>query len=384
MKKVALMTWYDNENYGSALQAYALQSQISCFADCEIIPYKSQHPGYGLKDIVNPVLRNNLMWKIYERLFLNNRSDVYSQSEQIRREYMLNFFEEKLNIANIANLNEIQEYVNREYDAVVCGSDQIWNPTRYDKHFFLDFVNNEIPKIAYAPSFGVSKITDRTVLNEISKLLLRFDCLSVREKAGQQMISELIRKEIPVCLDPTLLQSERFWNQLADESRIDLPEKYAYCYLLGRNKRYFNTSKAISQTLGLRFLQQPYHISDYMNECEFVPPSGPADFLNAIRKSEFVCTDSFHGAIFAILFEKPFVIFKRFKSTNGSSQNSRIETLLQVVGLENRLEIGTSPSKNELMDIRFDRCKERLGIVRNESINYLKNALNLALHCEDY
>lgn len=378
------MTWYDNENYGSALQAYALQAIISVFADCEIIPYKSRHPGYGLKDIVNPVLRKDLMWKIYERFFLSFRSDVYSHLEQIRRESMLDFFDRKLNIAKVDNFSEIPEYVNREYNAVVCGSDQIWNPTRYDKHFFLDFVIDEIPKIAYAPSFGVSKIADKTISNEVSKLLLRFDFLSVREKAGQRIISELIQKEIPACLDPTLLQSERFWNRLADESRIVLPENYAYCYLLGRNKRHYNTSKVISNTLGLKLLQQPYHISDYMNECSFVPPSGPADFLNAIRKSEFVCTDSFHGAIFAILFEKPFVVFKRFNNANNSSQNSRIETLLQVVGLEKRLELGASSSEKELMDIRYERCRERLEIVRNESIDYLKNALCSSLHCEDH
>ena len=293
---------------------------------------------------------------------------------------MLSFFNDKLRIANIDNLNEIWEYVNREYDAVVCGSDQIWNPTRYDKRFFLDFVVDEIPKIAYAPSFGVSKIANKAISNEISKLLLRFDFLSVRERAGQQIVSELIQKEAPVCLDPTLLQGKDFWNRLADESKNALPEKYAYCYLLGRNKRHFNTSKAISNTLGLKLLQLPYHISDYMNECEFVPPSGPADFLSAIRKSEFVCTDSFHGAIFAILFEKPFVVFKRFNSANSSSQNSRIETLLEVAGFEKRLELGSFSSEKELMDIRFGRCRERLEIVRNESVDYLKNALSLSLH----
>lgn len=383
MKKVALMTWYDNENYGTALQAFSLQSIINNYAECEIVPYKSKHPGYGMKDIVNPVLRKNLFWKIYERTFLKTQSKLFFSPEQERRKKMLNFFGKKLKIAENMDFCDLTQYVNRRYAAVVCGSDQIWNPTRYDRHFFLDYVSDEIPKIAYAPSFGVSQFSDKTICNEMKELLSRFDFLSVREKAGQQIIFDLLQKKVPVCLDPTLLQSEKFWDRLADESNIVLPEKYVYSYLLGRNKKHFKASKTIAQTLGLKLIQQPYNVSDYMNNCELVPPSGPAEFLNAIRNSEFVCTDSFHGAIFAIIFEKPFVVFRRFKNTNSGSQNSRIETLLQIVGLERRLELNASSTKKELINISFEQCRNNLNVVQRESIDYLENALRKSLYCEE-
>lgn len=373
------MTWYDNENYGTALQAYALQSIVSSYAECEIIPYKSRHPGYGVRDIVDPVLRKNLMWKIYERTLFKIYSDRYCHLEEDRRKKMLAFFDDKLSIANNISPNDFESYVNEHYDAIVCGSDQIWNPTRYDRHFFLDFVSNNIPKIAYAPSFGVSRISDKSIETDIRYLLGRFDYLSVREMAGQEIIRTLIKKEVPICLDPTLLLDSEFWNNLADESRLQLPEKYTYAYLLGRNQQHFIKSKRFADALDAELLLQPYYVADYFKPCKRVAPSGPADFLNAIRNSEFVCTDSFHGLIFAIIFERPFIVFKRFRNGNVSSQNSRIETLLKYIDMEDRLVVDTNSSMDNLLTISFDECREKLNAKRNDSIDYLRTALNVSL-----
>lgn len=383
MKKIALMTWYDNENYGTALQAYALQDTISEYAECEIIPYKSKHPGYGLKDIINPVLRKNLCWKVYERTILKFFEGKYLLPEKERYVLMQDYFCKKLKFVVLDSEQDLLNKVNQEYDAVVCGSDQIWNPTRYDSHFFLDYVKDEILKIAYAPSFGVSEFQNNEVKKEISEQLTRFDYLSVRENAGQKIIWELLNKKVPVCLDPTLLKEKEFWLKLAEESKIEVPDKYVYCYLLGRNKKHLKSAKTISKTLGIRLVQQPYNIVDYMNGVDLVPPSGPADFLKAIKNSEFVCTDSFHGAIFAIIFEKPFVVFKRFNCSNKASQNSRVETLLQTVGMEDRLKLSANSSMKELLDISFEDCKEKLCIARRESKSFLKNAIEGVAHRGD-
>ena len=380
MKKVALMTWYDNENYGTALQAYALQSAISEYVECEIVPYKSGHPGYGLKDIINPVLRKNLYWKIYERVILRLFRKKYVVFQEQRSERMNEYIFRKLKFAIENTKQDLFDNVNYQYDAVICGSDQIWNPTRYDKHFFLDFVKDDILKIAYAPSFGVGSIVDNKINNEIKVLLNRFDYLSVREFAGREIISNLLGKDVQVCLDPTLLHGKEFWIQLVNESKIKVPDKYVYCYFLGRNKRNLQSAKVISKTLNLRLVQQPYNIVDYLSGVELIPPSGPEDFLNAIKNSDFVCTDSFHGVIFAIIFEKPFVVFKRFKETNRASQNSRIDTLLKTVGLEERIELSEYLSKDELLDISFEKCKENLRIDKEKSMIFLRSALEDILY----
>lgn len=383
MKRIALMTWYDNENYGTALQSFALQTVISQFAICEIIPYKSPHPGYGMKDILNPVLRKNFLWKLYERIILAHFSKQYLLLQEERRRRMTSFLSEYLRFAEYDSCYETLESLQNKYDIFICGSDQIWNPTRLDKHFYLDFVNPSNFKIAYAPSFGVSKISKKIINNDIKKLINQFDFLSVREHAGRTIIKQFSEKDVPVCLDPTLLMDSAFWKKLADKSQIKLPSDYVYCYLLGRNKKHLRKSQEAANKLHMKLLLQPNHLSDYTSEIELIPPSGPIDFLNSINQSRLVCTDSYHGVIFSIIFHKPFILYKRFASGAGSSQNSRIETLLQLFDLEERLDFDWENSREKMLEIPFEKYEAILKSEREKSIKYLKTAIDSCLRKKD-
>lgn len=375
MKKVALMTWYNNRNYGTALQAYALQTIIKQYADCDIIPYRSPNPGYSIKNIINPVLRRNLLWKIFDRSVMRLHSSKYSQREEQRRQLMSDYFSRYLHFSGFdvqsESLNELQD----QYDAFVCGSDQIWNPIMIDLHFFLDYINKPNCKIAYAPSFGVAELPHNELTARIQDLVNDFSHLSIREQAGQVILKQLTGKNVPICLDPTLLMKPDLWKKLANESDLNMPKEYVYCYLLGRNRKHLHKAQQVAKTLEKELYLQPYYVTDYTLGVPLVPPSGPLEFLNAIMHSSFVCTDSFHGAIFAIMFHKPFVLFRRFHSSGKSSQNSRVETLLKTVGLEDRLDLGCDISSEELLDVSFDGCEERLERVRRASIDYLRNAL---------
>ena len=377
------MTWYDKDNYGTTLQAYSLQNILSKYGECEIIAYKSKHPGYGFKDIIDPFLRNILFWKIYERTILKLYKKKYEFLERKRKEKMQSFFHRKLRITNKTFDDNSLQSVNGRYHIVVCGSDQIWNPTRWNKHYFLDFINENTPKISYAPSFGVTSLLNKKIKKEVQVLLNRFDFLSVREITGQKIIEKLIGKKIPICLDPTLLQDLSFWNDLSKESDIDLPNEYVFCYLLGRNKKHLKESQKIANTLNLPLIQQAYNISDYLGKINLIPPSGPEDFLKAIKNSKFVCTDSYHGLIFAIIFKKPFIVFKRFNTRNISSQNSRVETLLNIIGLKERLRLTGNSSKKELEEVSFIKCEKKLEKMKEKSMEYLKSAIEISLKEKD-
>lgn len=377
------MTWYDKDNYGTTLQAYSLQNILSKYGECEIIAYRSKHPGYGFKDIIDPFLRSSLLWKIYERTILKLYKKKYEPFEKKRKEKMQSFFNRKLKISKEVFEDNNLQSINGRYHLVICGSDQIWNPTKWNKHYFLDFINENTPKISYAPSFGVSSLSNEKIKKEIQIQLSRFDFLSVREIAGQKIIEKLIGEKVPVCLDPTLLQELNFWDNLSKESSINLPNEYVFCYLLGRNKKHLKESQKIANTLNLPLIQQAYNISDYLGKINLIPPSGPEDFLKAIRNSKFVCTDSYHGLIFAIIFKKPFVVFKRFNTKNISSQNSRVETLLSIVGLEQRLKLNGNSSKKELEEISFINCENRLEKIKEKSMEYLKSAIEISLEKKD-
>lgn len=375
MSKVALLTWYDNENYGTALQAFALQKSINRKMKCEIIKYKTPFGGYGIDYMLDPVLRRDLLYKIYDHTIMKVHKNAYIEREKERRMKMEDFFNNKL-VFSPYNVNaENISVLNQYYDRFVCGSDQIWNPNNFDGHFYLDFVTDDNIRIAYAPSFGVASIIDEVQCKTIHELLKKFNYLSIRESAGKKIIEDIAERDCDICLDPTLLLDRSDWEKLADESTITLPSQYVFTYLLGRNHRNLKKSKIVANTLKKNMLVQPYYLPDYVNGEEIVSPSGPADFLNAIRNSSFVCTDSFHGTIFAILFRKPFVLFSRFNSKNRSSQNSRVESLLNLVGLSERLDFNNIYSKTALLDMSFTNCEKSIELERKRSLEYLYNAL---------
>lgn len=375
MKKIALLTWYDNENYGTALQAYALEKSIGQFAPCEIIQYRTKFPGYNINHFTDPVLRKNLIYKVYDRTVMKFYKKYYENEESKRRLKMEEYFKRYLVFHPGKFDSENLKILNNEFEIFVCGSDQIWNPISFDPMFFLSFVDDKNKKIAYAPSFGVSSIREKGKKHIMSKLLNRFDAISVREVMGKKIVKDIIGDKCEVCLDPTLLLEKDEWEKIANDSTADLPEEYIFTYLLGRGKKNLKKAKRISKTLGKKLLVQPYYLPDYVNGEKKMDPSGPEDFLKAIRDSSFVCTDSFHGAIFAIIFKKPFVLFSRFNSKNKSSQNSRVESLMELVGLKERLDFKELDSKSSLLKISFDMSDELLKKERKKSLEYLCNAI---------
>jgi ferredoxin len=378
MLKTGLMTWFTYNNYGTVLQLYALNSVIKQLGfDNEIInyipkrPYKDPIINYILKHpflFANEIIfrANNLIYRKYKHLLSSKieKFDSFKKSE-------FSFSKECRTASELFQLND-------RYDIFICGSDQIWSPLCFDEKYFLDYVNETRKMIAYAPSIGVDNITNEYIAERMRKLISRFEKLSVREDAGKDIIYNISRKNAQQVLDPTLLLGKDEWEDLLDDKADYVhDEKYILCYFLGNSKKYWNIVKRLSKKMNLPINVIPNTSKDYARPFNIISDVGPRDFIRLVRKAHIICTDSFHGTIFSIIFNKLFFTFPRFRKNDPKNQNSRIYCLLKSLSLEDRLIFNQRNALSKINEIvNFAPVHEILNKERKKSINYLSKSLS--------
>ena len=375
MKKIGIMTWYQYQNYGSVLQAAALYQKIK---ELGYAPDLIHYTPRGLVESPEKINFQYILCKSVSKL--KNRENLpYSPSEKTEKfnEFKGHYITETEPKETYPELYTL----NQEYDAFVCGSDQVWSPLSYDDKYFLSFVENPKKKVAYAPSLGCEKIANDTIREKTKSCLLSFDHLSVREKQGQKLIRELTGKMAQVVADPTLLMDQTAWNQLIPDCTMDhlQEDKYILCYFLGNSEKYFSYVKNLSEMTGI-----PYHLIPMTEKEASMPEAvpfvvGPAEFVSLIRNAAYVCTDSFHGMAFSVTNHIPFTAFKRFTDKDPRNQNSRIFNLLDKLHLQDRLADPNQKPKAEIINCNFAEADAILQNLRNESLHYLQAALNDAV-----
>lgn len=369
--RIGTMTWLYNGNYGTVLQAYALHKcLLSQNYDNILINYK---PSTKTK-IFNLIKSRNSLGLVIEKI-KNARVRKLTGNAHALVQRDLNFKEFLSNIKLTEvyrSPDELKEVVGM-FDIYVCGSDQIWSPILLNPLFYLSYVDDKYKKIAYAPSFGMSHIPDNKK-DKIKELLLRFDHISIREKQGQKVIKELINKEVPVLLDPTLLLGKDSWDLIAKPNNIDEP--YILCYFLSENKAYWETVRRLAALTNYRVVIVPVTAEAYKEDGVLQEEAGPAEWVGLIKNASLIITDSFHGSIFSILYYKDFFVFKRFSDEKSTSQNSRIYNLLDMFDLKERLI--DSSTRIKIDDIPIDNYKnvhEKILCEREKSIKWIKNAI---------
>ena len=360
-KKIAIITWHAYNNYGGVLQAYALRQTVKKLGvdKVDTVNYKSNPPKVfkkiKFKDVATKFLVRN-----------NKVKDLVQQNSKKFDEFRERNFTYTKSCENATDLF----LLNDEYDKFICGSDQIWAPTVFNENYFLSFVSDDSKKISYAPSMGLPTIDNKYIKEEIKKLVSKFDSISIREEQGKNLIKDFTDKEIEVLLDPTLLLNKEEWNE-----EFNLKEKnndYIVFYCLGGKKEHYKIAKKIAKTLNKKLIIIPGNVLDYKRE--EVQNASPEEFLKLIYNASLVITDSFHGTIFSINFNVPFITLKRFKD-NKLSQNSRIYNILKKVKLENRLYNDNIKYFMENIDINFNECNKIIEEERKKSIDFLKNSI---------
>lgn len=388
-KKVGIITlYYRNYNYGGLLQAYALTTYLNkkMNLDAEQIAYIPAAKKMSMAerwDLVTGFSIGSLLGKAYIKADILIRSMTKPKlSERFtERKRHCDEFRNKVPHSMEVRDGELAK-LNEKYDIFVTGSDQVWNPNMFRSAYFLDFVNEEKPKVAYAASMAVNGLSVQQK-NKLIPLISRFDFVSVREKKAMNILSECMpEKKVETVLDPVLLLDRQEWDEI-----VDSPLKgrsYIYTYFLGERKHNINLAKEIARLLQMPIATVPYIYRRYngfdhaFGDIE-VNDAGPAEFVGLIKDAEIVLTDSFHAAIFSIIYQKPFWVFDRDNERDTNSMNSRLTFLLEELGLGNRRMICKEQLNAEMLKkpIDYEKVDALLKAKKESSSEFLFKALDM-------
>ncbi len=365
MKRTAIITWITYPNFGTYLQAFALQKYIKSL-------------GYENK-ILNdaPYTSKFSNWKYELKKALWMCTSNYRVFARSQKESLKLYERFKLENIDLENNASDKSYLNSYYDCFICGSDQIWSPLSLLNNpnadfYFASFATKE--KIAYAPSIGLKSIPDKLKYRYV-ELIKGFKALSAREPQGQQILYELSVEDVVKVVDPTLLLSKEDWERLLALQEQAEEEKYVLAYFLTPNPIYMKVAKEYARSHKCKFKMFFMDRSCCYFADELIV-AGPIEFLMAIKNAGFIFTDSFHGSIFAYIFNVQFVTFKRFKD-QIINQNSRVENLLRMMDIpEHLIDEDNLDFISELPVIDFRRVEKSLEPFINTSKQYLQKALS--------
>lgn len=372
MKQVLLVTLFD-DNYGNRLQNYALQTVL-------------ENQGFEVTNAIQPRPGNNnsksqrikdVLMKALALIGIREFKEKCEFKEVIRlRTDKFSEFNHKY----IKNMIPIKYYDYStldlaSYSYAITGSDQVWHNWDHVQgeldFFYLQFIEKE-KRIAYAPSFGFSEFPEED-LNMHLTGLRKMNALSTREQKGAELIEKYVGRKAEVVLDPTMLLYSREWDKIIKKPDKEIPSKYLFLYFLGeRTPAVINEYKRIC-------MEKNFQLIDLYSKDSAFFSMGPLEFIWLIKNADYVCTDSFHAAVFSVLYHKKFTIFKRI-GEGFENMFDRIENLLNEFGLMNRVFDESEnyiKNLNSQIDIDWIKVDEILNVRREESLNYLKNALKI-------
>lgn len=372
-KKVGLITFHNSINYGVFLQAYALQTFIELAGyEAEIIDYNKFTENKKKKSIVYRIKHLKESLKIFHMICFLHKKRVKEKEGKFRIFAQNNFKLSKL----MGTFDDIVKEES-EYDKFVCGSDQIWNPeyTQGNPVYFLRFTPRE-KRIAYAPSFGVRQLSKilYEYLNKYKLYLSEFSAISVRESTGQSIIHDFLSISPNVVVDPTLLLSEKCWQEKCRKVQIK-GKKYVLFYVLGDNYLYRKLAKKIAAQGRYTVMCIPTNPLWDRLRCVKRCYAGIDEFLYLIRNAEYIITDSFHGTAFSVIFRKNFSAILR--NDTAHSLCSRIEDFLGKIHLQkNCVNVSDILSINVNNKTNYSYSVEVLETWIEESKEYLEKALS--------
>lgn len=374
--KVAILTQPLGHNYGGLLQAYALQTylrRIGC--EVEILDRRAPSSVHSrVKSLTLNLLR--LMMGRIKSLNIDSRQAI-ALSE------LTAFRESRLGMSPTTTSEQaVRDYYRkRNFDAYVVGSDQVWRP-RYSPsilNFYLDFLNDiESPalRIAYAASFGVDswEYTDN-LTKECRDLVKQFDAISVRETSALQICKDKLGISAKCVVDPTLLLDPKDYDTLIKDCKETKRRGGVLAYILDSAQEKRVIANMVGDSLNVDIFSIKPELSAArvrakdLDKCRF--PSVET-WLQAFRNASYVVTDSFHGTVFSILFNKPFI-----SVGNTERGMARFESLLSQFGLTERLVETCQDVSKELIlsDIDWVSVNSKRKVLASEGKEFLHHNL---------
>ena len=368
--KLGIVTMHKVLNYGSSLQAYALQRKITELGyDSEIIDYEFP-PQTKAKININFVL---------EKTFDFIRALIMGFPQIKKRKRFKEFYDVFYKLSRQSYNAETIVNDIPEYDVYMTGSDQVWNPRHIgeDTNFLLSFAPNEKPKMSYAASFATSNIPEKSK-QLYKKYLKGYHYISVRESTGVQLVQDLAGKNATVCCDPVFLLNRAQWDEVANNAKFLIKEKYilvyALYYMFDPYPELLQIINSVQKTLGYKVLYLDGRKEDAFRPNSFVlKAEGPSEFIKLIKNAELVITSSFHGTAFSLIYEKPLMAIVR----PDDKTDSRISSLLKIAQAEKSLvnyNSNVTFSREEIYQLKSD--SKQLNDYIASSVDYLNSSLS--------
>lgn len=358
--KIFVATLYKN-NYGSALQAFALQHKLAQLGGNAVLiePKKMEQND---KNIIKKIV---LFFQPEKHYGPYRKIRRYIQRKKYTGKYIKinNFIDTHI---KTEKFDDCISEIEKGNCILLAGSDQVWSILNHpiDGFYLFDFINTkEVKKVSYAASIGISTLDDAQ--KAYYRMALKpFDVVSLREKnAYDSLKDDLANQLVRQDLDPTLLHTGEFWSEIAAIRQYRKP--YLFIYMLRPSKEVIRIAKKIAAKDNLDILYTGLYVNNYSG-IKTIVDVGVEDFLSYILHAEYIVTNSFHGTVFSLLFGKKFV------SIRVSSTNSRVESLLNIVKLSHLLIDDESDLDMAKLDYDMEEVNSRLEVERKKSLKYLK------------
>lgn len=360
LSRTGIVTLHKALNFGAVLQAYALQRTVNEISTpASIVDYGPSVPDY-LNYIHGPPVKKAPKLALYW---------LHSKEWKTRAQRFDSFTKSYLELTESFRSYSSLCKASLDLNHLVCGSDQIWNPRLpFDPVYFLQFGDSDVSRIAYAPSFGVDRMPPAQSA-QLSKLLSSFQWLSCRELSGVRIIEAATGRKAFHTVDPTLLVTANHWRTMAQKAvPIILPKSYILVYSLQDADHLVAAVEKVRRYTGLPVvalssdLRRPRYTYD-----SIIRAGGPLEFLSLISQARHIVTNSLHGTIFSLIFEKA----ASFPVNTASSLRSS--------DLWQRLSISPDcahfPVRETFLEEDYSKISPRIREMASESHAFLRVAL---------
>lgn len=372
MKKIGILTFHCADNYGAVLQAYALSKKVRDFGfDVEFINFVPPivrdyyESSYSIKEsIAKYGIKHTIRRKVSDSVHFSRNNYRLNNFNDFRSEFL------NISPSSYNNSSELKD-ADFDYDYVITGSDQVWNPDFFIETggaYFLDFVKPDAKKISYAPS--IARELEEKHYQHFRNYLKDFDNISIRERSAHELIIKLTDKPVDVTIDPTFLLESSEW--MAISTKVTPKEAYILVYDLIKDPITVAITNKLSQQKGYKVISYS-NGKGYSNWSKSFAGCNPIEFLGLIQNANFIVTSSFHGTAFAIIFNKSFY------TISHPTRGSRMVDLLTEIGLESQLVANSKQIIDANLVIDYDRVNNSLSILRTKSLDFIKDSLDLRI-----
>ncbi|MDE7412817.1 MAG: polysaccharide pyruvyl transferase family protein [Muribaculaceae bacterium] len=368
--RIGILTFHAAYNYGSMLQAFALQTVVQNLGhDVEIIDFRPYSQKLMYRTPFS-ILKPRPLLSDIKRILLSHGKEFRKFAAKRRFEEFAYSF---LNLSKIHTNPASVKSVCTNYDVIILGSDQIWNQSAMDHCdiYFGHGLSTQKGLISYAASMGPDPASLSPYINKVDFNILA--AISVREESASKYLSRITtRDDIVVALDPTLLLKADQYHPLFNNKfpQLNKREEYIYYYTPGTHPDLLEIARKIAKILNLPLKQDMGYFPERANNMHY--PLGPSEFLKEIAEAQWVIGTSFHLIVFAILLHKEFICI------NGD-KDARMNDLLHKLELSDRIITEESLSSNTLPlfnKINWDLIDKQLKLLREKSIGFLTESLN--------